>query len=124
MKFASVRLVTEQFEALLAFYQQLSGVEPARLAEGFAQVHFDGVLLAIAAQELVTRFNAGAAVAGANRSAILEFEVDDVAAVGERLVRDNAEIVMPATRMPWGNLSLLARDPDGNLVNIFSRPAA
>ncbi|MRX11460.1 VOC family protein [Pseudoduganella sp. FT25W] len=123
MKFASVRLVTEQFEALLAFYQQLSGVEPARLAEGFAQVHFDGVLLAIAAQELVTRFNAGAAVAGANRSAILEFEVDDVAAVGERLARDNVEIVMPATRMPWGNISLLLRDPDGNLVNIFSRPA-
>jgi uncharacterized glyoxalase superfamily protein PhnB len=124
MKFASVRLVTEQFEALVAFYQQLSGVEPARLAEGFAQVHFDGVLLAISAQELVTRFNAGAAVAGANRSAILEFEVDDVAAVGARLVRDNVEIVMPATRMPWGNLSLLARDPDGNLVNIFSRPTA
>ena len=25
--------------------------------------------------------------------------------------------------MPWGNRSLLLRDPDGNLVNIFSRPA-
>jgi len=29
---------------------------------------------------------------------------------------------MPTTLMPWGNRSLLLRDPDGNLVNIFSRP--
>ncbi|WP_331460662.1 VOC family protein [Arthrobacter sp. zg-Y750] len=27
----------------------------------------------------------------------------------------------PAT-MPWGNRSTLFRDPDGNLVNLFSRP--
>jgi len=33
-----------------------------------------------------------------------------------------ANIVMPTTLMPWGNRSLLLRDPDGNLVNIFSRP--
>jgi catechol 2,3-dioxygenase-like lactoylglutathione lyase family enzyme len=26
----------------------------------------------------------------------------------------------PAT-MPWGNRSLLFRDPDGNLVNFFTR---
>jgi hypothetical protein len=24
--------------------------------------------------------------------------------------------------MPWGNRSTLFRDPDGNLVNLFSRP--
>jgi len=30
------------------------------------------------------------------------------------------------TTMPWGNRSLLLRDPDGNLVNLFSpaTPAA
>ncbi len=33
------------------------------------------------------------------------------------------EVVLPPTTMPWGNRSTLFRDPDGNLVNLFSRPA-
>jgi uncharacterized glyoxalase superfamily protein PhnB len=122
MKFASIRLVTEQFEALLAFYKNLSEIEPVRLADGFAEVRFEGVVLAISAQQLVERFNAGAAIAAANRSAILEFQVTDVVSVRDRLVQENVEIVMPPTRMPWGNLSLLVRDPDGNLVNVYSKP--
>ncbi|MFZ6644458.1 VOC family protein [Undibacterium sp. TJN25] len=122
MKFASIRLVTEQFEAVLAFYQKLSGIEASRLADGFAEVRFEGATLAISSQQLVARFNAGAAIAAANRSAILEFEVVDVEAVCDGLVQENVEVVMPVTRMPWGNLSLLVRDPDGNLVNIFSKP--
>jgi len=121
MKFASVRLVTEQFEAVLAFYQNLSGVAPVRLAEGFAELRLDGATLAISSQQLVARFNGGAAIAAANRSAILEFEVADVAAVLEGLPAD-VEVVQPITRMPWGNLSLLVRDPEGSLVNVFSKP--
>ncbi|GJI91463.1 VOC family protein [Duganella hordei] len=122
MKFASIRLVTEQFEALLAFYKNLSEIEPVRLADGFAEVRFEGAVLAISAQQLVARFNAGAAIAAANRSAILEFQVADVESVRDRLAQENVEIVMPPTRMPWGNLSLLVRDPDGNLVNVYSKP--
>ena len=124
MKFASIRLVTEQFETMLTFYQQLADIEPARLADGFAELRFDGLVLAISIQALVQRFNAGAAIAAANRSAILEFEVADVAAVQDRLLAHDVAVVQPMTRMPWGSLSLLVRDPDGNLVNIFSRPAA
>src|SRR5471032_555753 len=116
MKFASIRLVTERFEAVLSFYQKFSGIEPVRLADGFAEVRFDGVVLAISSQQLVARFNAGAAIGAANRSAILEFEVSDVASVHDGLLRDGVEVVMPVTRMPWGNLSLLVRDPDGNLL--------
>jgi uncharacterized glyoxalase superfamily protein PhnB len=122
MKFASIRLVTEQFEALLSFYKNLSEIEPVRLADGFAEVRFEGAVLAISAQQLVARFNAGAAIAAANRSAILEFQVADVESVRDRLAQENVEIVMPPTRMPWGNLSLLVRDPDGNLVNVYSKP--
>ena len=122
MKFASIRLVTEQFEALLAFYKNLSEIEPVRLADGFAEMRFEGVVLAISALQLVARFNAGAAIAAANRSAILEFQVADVESVRDRLVHGNVEVVMPPTRMPWGNLSLLVRDPDGNLINVYSKP--
>ncbi|MGU3305813.1 hypothetical protein ACLBW8_06050 [Pseudomonas sp. M5A4_2d] len=34
----------------------------------------------------------------------------------------NAGVMMPVTKMPWGNTSALLQDPDGNLVIIFSAP--
>jgi uncharacterized glyoxalase superfamily protein PhnB len=123
MKFASVRLVTHDFERLVAFYKTLSGSEPLRLAEGFAELRLEGVVLAISSERLIQQFNAGAATAAANRSAILEFQVDDVDGLHERMRAAAAEVVMVPTVMPWGNRSLLLRDPDGNLVNVFSRPA-
>ncbi|MDX6235491.1 MAG: hypothetical protein QOG10_306, partial [Kribbellaceae bacterium] len=30
------------------------------------------------------------------------------------------EFVQEPTTMPWGNRSVLLRDPDGNLVNLFT----
>jgi len=121
MKFASVRLVTLDVDRLVSFYSHLSDTEAARPAEGFAEIRLSGATLAISAQHLVQRFNAGAASAAANRSAILEFEVDDVDHVLTSL-GDAATVVQGPTVMPWGNRSLLLRDPDGSLVNVFSRP--
>ena len=34
------------------------------------------------------------------------------------------EVAMPPATMPWGNRSMLLRDPDGNAVNVFARPKA
>ena len=88
-------------------------------------MRLEGVTLAISEERLVKLFNQGAATAASNRSAILEFEVADVDGTLARM-RDEgrAEVVMPATVMPWGNRSALLRDPDGSLVNVFSRPVA
>ncbi len=121
MKFASVRLATNRFDALVAFYARLSGTEPVRLAPEFAELRLDGgAVVAISSEALIRQFNHGAAVAAANRSAILEFEVDDVDAVQAACA--DVEPVMTPTVMPWGNRAMLLRDPDGNLVNVFSRP--
>ncbi|WP_426399889.1 VOC family protein [Ralstonia sp. R-29] len=122
MKFASIRVVTPDLERLIPFYQKLSGIDAVRLADGFAELRFDGATLAMSSEHLIKLFNAGAAIAAANQSAILEFEVENVDAVFERMRASAANIVMPPTLMPWGNRSLLLRDPDGNLVNVFSRP--
>jgi catechol 2,3-dioxygenase-like lactoylglutathione lyase family enzyme len=122
MNFASVRLVTADVDALVAFYARLTQLEPVRPAPEFAEFRFGGATLAISAEALVRRFNAGAAVAAANRSAMIEFQVADVDAVQARL--GAVDTAMPPTDMPWGNRSMLLRDPDGNVINVFSRPAA
>ena len=119
MNFASVRLVTADVDALVGFYAHLTQIEPVRPAPEFAEFRFGNATLAISAETLVRRFNAGAAVAAANRSAMIEFQVADVDAVQARL--GAIDTAMPPTDMPWGNRSMLLRDPDGNVVNVFSR---
>lgn len=123
MQFASVRVVTGNVDRLAGFYENLLGATPARPSPEFAEFRWGGVAFAISSEAMVKRFNAGAARAAANQSAIIEFEVDDVDAVKQRLAA-GVEIAMPPETMPWGNRSMLLRDPDGNVVNIFARPVA
>ncbi len=127
MKFASVRLVTTDpasVDALVSFYTRLTGVAAIRLAPDFAEMRFAGLVLAISTERLVQQFNAGAAIAAANRSAILEFEVNDVDSLHQQLGDAALDYALPPTTMPWGNRAMLLRDPDGNVVNAFTRPAA
>jgi uncharacterized glyoxalase superfamily protein PhnB len=55
-----------------------------------------------------------------NRSAILDFEVQDVDAARRRLAAFIKSFVLEPTTQPWGNRSMLFHDPDGNLINFFS----
>lgn len=123
MKFVSIRVVTGDVTAFKAFYAALTGVAPTDLAPGFAEIRLEGCTLAISSEDIINKLNGGAIVPRSNRSAMIELEVDDVEAVRAR-VTDGAlaEIVQPPTVMPWGNHSMLLRDPDGAIVNIFSRP--
>jgi catechol 2,3-dioxygenase-like lactoylglutathione lyase family enzyme len=52
---------------------------------------------------------------------ILDFLVDDVDAEYQRVARLGVDWVLPPTTQPWGNRSMVFRDPAGNLVNVFSR---
>jgi hypothetical protein len=67
-----------------------------------------------------------AARPASNRTVIIEFLVDDVDGVHQNLAGFVEDFVQEPTTMPWGNRSLLFRDPDGNLVNFFTpvTPAA
>ena len=70
--------------------------------------------------ETVGLFGAGSARAADNHSVIIEFRVDDVDAEHARLQSLVENWVQEPTTMPWGNRSILFRDPDGNLVNLFT----
>jgi hypothetical protein len=51
---------------------------------------------------------------------IIEFLVDDVNRAYQNLTGFVEEFVNEPTTMPGDNRSLLFRDPDGNLVNLFT----
>ena len=121
MKLASTRIVTQDVPALARFYESLTGVAPMG-NEDFVEIRTLGSVLAICSERSVVKDNASAAVAGENRSMILEFEVEDVDAEQTRLKPLVGEWVLEPTTQPWGNRSMLFRDPDGNLVNVYTPP--
>jgi predicted enzyme related to lactoylglutathione lyase len=122
VQLVSVRVTTNDVARLTEFYEQVTGLAARRPAEQFAEFVGPSCTLAIGSAEMTALFNAGAAVPESNQTAIIEFLVEDTDREYERLTSLAVvpEIVQKPTTMPWGNRSLLFRDPDGNLVNFFT----
>ena len=121
MSFTSIRIVTDDLDGLVAFYEQVTGQRAERPAPVFAQFTGPGATLAIASAATVAMLG-GALTPATNRSVFIEFEVDDVDGRFAQLRLAPEQVVLGPTTMPWGNRSALVRDPDGNVVNLFSRP--
>lgn len=123
MSFASVRIITDDLEGMVAFYERITGQSAERPAPVFAQFTGPGGTLAIASTATVAMLS-GALTPATNRSVLIEFEVADVDGDFAGLQLGSDDVVLEPTTMPWGNRSALVRDPDGNVVNLFSRPDA
>ncbi len=119
MKFASTRLVAADMKAVVGFYELVTGQAAEWLAPVFAEIVTPAATLAIGSADTVALFKAGSAEPGANRTAILEFMVDDVEAEFARL-RDKVEVVHEPRTMPWGNRTVQFRDPEGTLVALYT----
>ena len=126
MDFVSIRIITDDVERLTGFYEKATGHPATRTNADFAELTTAAGTVAIGSTRTVPVFAPGAARAADNHSVIIEFLVDDVDAVYENLAGFVHDFVNKPTTMPWGNRSLLFRDPDGNLVNFFTpvTPAA
>ncbi|AZM61957.1 MULTISPECIES: VOC family protein [unclassified Streptomyces] len=120
MEFVSIRVITGDVARLVAFYERATGVEAAWANEDFAEIGTAGATLAIASTRTVPLFAPGSARPADNHSVIIEFRVDDVDRVHRELSAFVTDFVNGPVTMPWGNRSLLLRDPDGNLVNFFT----
>jgi predicted enzyme related to lactoylglutathione lyase len=120
MKLFSIRLITADVQRLVSFYERVTEAEAVWGNELFAEIPTPVGTLAIGSDKTVPLFGVGSAEPAANRSAIIEFLVEDVDAAYERLRDELADVVTEPTTMPWGNRALLFRDPDGNLINLFT----
>ena len=117
MNLASIRLITDDVARLVDFYEHLTGITADRPNEDFAELRAGTANLAIGSTRTVAPDTARAAD---NHSMLVEFLADDVDRVHRDLAARDAEVAMAPTTMPWGSRSLVVRDPDGTLVNVFS----
>ncbi|MEV6721669.1 VOC family protein [Streptomyces xanthochromogenes] len=122
MDFVSIRVITGDITRLVGFYEGATGAAAHWSTEDFAELRTASATLAIGSTRTVAMFAPGAAHPADNRSVILEFRVEDVDAVHRKLIDSGLvdACVQAPTTMPWGNRSLLVRDPDGHLVNFFT----
>ena len=122
MNLISVRIITADVKRLVQFYEHITGIKPVQYTEDFAELKTQTATLAIGSTNTLQFFGGDEVAKSAqNRTAIIEFRVTDADKDYERLAGFlQPYIVQKPTTMPWGNRSLLFRDPDGNLINFFT----
>ena len=118
MKFASTRLIAADIGRMVSFYEMVTGHAANWLAPVFAEIITPGATLAIGAAETVKAWREGSAEPAANRTACLEFQVEDIEAEYARL-KDQVPLVHELKVMPWGNQTFQFRDPEGTAVSLY-----
>ena len=124
VNFVSIRIITADIKRLARFYEQITGISVTMYTEDFGELKTPACTLAIGSIRTLQLFGGDVARPAANHTAIIEFRVDNVDHEYERLKKVFSEFVQEPTTMPWGNRSLLFRDPDGNLINFFTPVSA
>jgi catechol 2,3-dioxygenase-like lactoylglutathione lyase family enzyme len=114
-------IITNDVARLRAFYIDVLARQPDEDRPEYAEFRTRGAGLSMYAQPELERYAPGATAGAANRSVMVEFEVGDVDAEYSRLRARGLEFVMPPTTQSWGNRAAYLRDPDGNLVNLYTR---
>jgi catechol 2,3-dioxygenase-like lactoylglutathione lyase family enzyme len=121
-----VALTAEDYDKLVAFYQEGLGLDPAQLwtNEQGRAVIFDlgrATLEIFDRQhaETVDRIEAGQRVSGQIRFAL---QVPEVDAALERLLAQGATLVHPPVTTPWGHYNVRLQSPDGLQITLFQTP--
>jgi predicted enzyme related to lactoylglutathione lyase len=124
MELVQSRIVTDDVVGMATFYARLVGtsvipndyyveVPTGGMSVGFSKCHFTETEYGHAGDRRPGRH----AMSG---EVILDFRVHDVDREFMRIDQLGVEWVLPPTTQPWGSRSMVLRDPQGNLVNVFS----
>ena len=120
MKLTSLRIITADIKPLVQFFELVTGLTAQWYTEDFAEVITATATLAIGSTRTMQLFGEDLVRPASNNSVIIEFHVANVDDEFNRIKDFINNIVQVPTTMPWGNRSMLIRDPDGNLINFFT----
>ncbi|BAP31105.1 glyoxalase/bleomycin resistance protein/dioxygenase [Chryseobacterium sp. StRB126] len=121
MKLTSLRIITKDIKQSVQFYEKAIGFTAQWYTEDFAELSTNSITIAIGSTRTMKMFGGEQpAESRGQGNIIIEFLVTDVDLEYERIKNLTDHIVQEPTTMPWGNRSLLFRDPDGNLINFFA----
>lgn len=118
-------MITDDVAGLAAFYARLTRAD-VTLNEYYVEVPAGPASIGFSRPRFTEYAACGAKPAAAARSGgrpevILDFLVADVDAEYPRVAALGACVIMPPATQPWGSRSMIVTDPEGNLINVFSR---
>ncbi|MHB1318865.1 MAG: VOC family protein [Anaerolineae bacterium] len=119
-RFTGVCLITAHVPRLTAFYRSVLEIEPEG-GDVHAAFATPGGELAIYSIDGTEAMAPGATEGMGTGGLTLGFQVEDVDAEYARLLALGVPIVKPPATYPWGARSVWFRDPDGNLVDYYTR---
>ncbi len=124
MELVQARLVTEDVAGLAAFYARLVGAK-APLNEYYVEVPAGPASVGFSRRRFTEYRPDRVARPGPARppgEMILDFMAGDAEAEYRRIEALGVDWVLRPATQPWGSRSMIFEDPEGNLVNVFSRP--
>jgi len=121
MKLTHSCIITENVKKLSDFYKEVLQIEPQAYGDDYVEFQTDCGALSLFGFKAHEELAKGSVKPASNRCLELEFNVDNVENDYYRLQQLGVEIIKPLTTQPWGNCSFYFRDPDGNLINFYTR---
>jgi lactoylglutathione lyase len=126
-----IRLLVSNFKECFLFYRDVLGfnIDWGDENSWYAELHTgEGIKLALFKKDLMAEAVPSAYIPSANdchNKVALVFAVDSVDELYQYLKEKNVTIVtQPQDRPSWGLRTAHFRDPDGNLIEIFSNLGA
>jgi catechol 2,3-dioxygenase-like lactoylglutathione lyase family enzyme len=117
-------VLTRDIDRLGAFYREVLQIQPSSRGAYMEFQTEPGIFSLWSLDEFEQTAGTRASEGMGSGSVMLEFQVEDVDREYARLQRVDEfrlDFILPPTTLPWGNRAIYFRDPEGNLVNFFSR---
>ncbi len=118
MELVQSRIITDDVEGMAAFYARLMEVA-VTTNEYYVEVPSGELSVGFSKRRFTEHEEAPHEQCRGD--VILDFLVDDVDAAFRRIDALGVEWAMLPKTQPWGNRAMMFRDPEGRLVNVFSR---
>ena len=120
MNIIGICLITDNVPGLMNFYMQVLRVD-ANGNEIHAELKTEGANISIFSTEGIEKMAPFSMHGVGHGGFTIGFEVVDIEAEYQRLKAMGIEFLMCPTTHSWGYRSFWFRDPDGNIIDFFSK---
>jgi uncharacterized glyoxalase superfamily protein PhnB len=122
MELVQSRLVTNDVAGMARFYAALLNA-PVVLNDYYVEVSTPGQRVGFSRMRYsdLEKGACGSPQGVELGAVILDFAADDLAEEHDRIAALGVDWLMAPTLQPWGRRSMMLRDPEGHLINVFEK---
>ncbi|MBD5534780.1 MAG: VOC family protein [Lachnospiraceae bacterium] len=121
MRVNSVCIITQDVKRLETFYREVLKREASLSTEQYVEFDIEGRIISFYDLAAYNDLADEPVILTKESHTFIEIEVEDVHQEYEHLKSMNVKFGKKITTQPWGITSTYFYDPDGNLINFFSR---